>query len=304
MNQPPPIFILAPPRSYTSLINAMLGQHPECFGLPELMLFNVDHLKDLWEEASDEVGADSNRRHGLLRTVAEIYAGEQGADAIEMAGHWALRRREMDTRDVYREIRDQIAPLRIVEKSPAYTIEIRRMQKMLEAFPEAYFIHLVRHPIPQCKSVMNLNHGIFALFVNAIEYGDDTANIEPQIAWHDLNINILRFLEQVSPERQLRLRGELLMAEPERHLREICRWIGLRDDEAAMTAMMHPENSPFACFGPVDALFGNDPNFLRRPNFKPHEPQLPALDSPLEWREDRAPLRPEVIDLAQTFGYE
>ena len=101
-----------------------------------------------------------------------------------------------------------------------------------------------------------------------------------------------------------RLRGELLMAEPERHLREICQWIGLRDDEEAMTAMMHPEDSPFACFGPVDALFGNDPNFLRRPNFKPHQPRLPALDSPLEWREDGAPLRPEVIDLAQAFGYE
>ena len=40
-----PLFLLAPPRSYTSLINAMLGQHPQAFGLPELCLFNVEVLK-------------------------------------------------------------------------------------------------------------------------------------------------------------------------------------------------------------------------------------------------------------------
>ena len=41
-----PLFLLAPPRSYTSLMNAMLGQHPQAFGLPELCLFNVSTLVD------------------------------------------------------------------------------------------------------------------------------------------------------------------------------------------------------------------------------------------------------------------
>ena len=72
-----PLFLLAPPRSYTSVINAMIGQHPQTFGLPELNLFNVTKIKDLWRRVSNEVGGDSNRRHGLLRAVAEIYAGEQ-----------------------------------------------------------------------------------------------------------------------------------------------------------------------------------------------------------------------------------
>ena len=303
MLDPPPIFILAPPRSFTSVINAMLGQHPECFGLPELMLFNIRHVKDLWEEASDEVGADSNRRHGLLRTIAELYAGEQTSSAIEMATHWALRRKDSSASEIYREIRDRIAPLRIVEKSPAYTIEVARMQRMFEAFPNARFIHLVRHPIPQCDSVMNLNYGVFALFVNAIEYRDDGAFIEPQIAWHDLNINILRFLDTVPKEQHMRLRGELLMEEPEQHLGAICRWIGIRDDAEAIEEMMHPERSPFACFGPVDALFGNDPKFLQRPTFRPHKPKTPSLDEPVSWRDDGRGLFPEVVSLARAFGY-
>ncbi|MCH2169959.1 sulfotransferase [Myxococcota bacterium] len=303
MSGPPPIFVLAPPRSFTSLINAMLGQHPECFGLPELMLFNVEYLGELWEEVTDEVGADSNRRHGLLRTVAELYAGEQTSASIELANHWAVRRKDRAASEIYREIRDRVAPLRIVEKSPAYTIEIRRMERMYETFPDARFIHLVRHPIPQCNSVMNLNHGVFALFVNSIEYGEEEARIEPQIAWHDLNINILRFLDQVPKEQHMRLRGELLMERPREHLAEICRWLGIRDDAEAVDQMMHPERSPFACFGPVDALFGNDPNFLRRATFEPHTPKVPPLDDPVPWREDGRGLFPEVIELARAFGY-
>ena len=44
---PAPLFLLAPPRSYTSLVNAMIGQHPQAFGVPELCLFNTERLVDL-----------------------------------------------------------------------------------------------------------------------------------------------------------------------------------------------------------------------------------------------------------------
>jgi hypothetical protein len=299
-----PLFLLAPPRSYTSLINAMIGQHPEAFGLPELNLFNVERTKDLWRNVSDDIGDDNNRRQGLLRAVAEIYAGEQSRDAVVMAQHWASAREHMKSGDVFVEIVNKIDPLIAVEKSPAYTISVKRMQRIYETFPDAKFIHLVRHPIPQSKSVMALNDGIFALFVNAIDFQADRAILEPQIAWHDININILNFLDMVPAENQMRIRGELIMENPRQELAGICRWLGIRDDEEAVDDMMHPEQSPFACFGPVNALFGNDPNFLRGPRFRPHTPRIPAMDSDLPWRDDGAKLRPEVIQLAREFGYE
>ena len=37
-----PLFIVAPGRTYTSLIATMLGQHPQTFGLPELNLNAFD----------------------------------------------------------------------------------------------------------------------------------------------------------------------------------------------------------------------------------------------------------------------
>lgn len=298
-----PLFLLAPPRSYTSLINAMIGQHPQTFGLPELNLFNVKKVKDLWHRVSREIGGDSNRRHGLLRAVAEIYAGEQTSATITMAQHWAAAREDQTTGEVFLELVAKIDPLIPVEKSPAYTVSMQRLTRIYETFPDARIIHLVRHPIPQGRSVMNLNEGIFAYFVNAFDFEDNRAIVDPQIAWHDININILNFLDMVPKDQQIRIMGEEFMEHPQKHLAIICRWLGIRDDDDAIEAMMHPERSPFACFGPISALFGNDPNFLRGPAFRQHTPKIPSLDGTLPWRDDGKGLRPEVIDLAQEFGY-
>lgn len=298
-----PIFLLAPPRSYTSLINAMLGQHPQCFGLPELCLFNVDVLIDLWKRDSDEINNIAKTRQGLLRAVAELYAGEQSAAAVRMASRWAAARAHRTTAEVYRELVDRIDPLVAVEKSPSYTIDESRMHAMYAAFPEARFLHLLRHPVAQCKSVMAMNEGAFALHVNSLDFLEDRAVVEPQFAWHDLNVNILNFLRTVPPAQQLRVRGEDIMGDPAGQLAAICRWAGLRDDAEAVDAMMHPERSPFAAFGPINALFGNDPNFLSGPTFRPHKPKVPTLTAPLPWRDDRRPLYPAVADLAREFGY-
>ena len=298
-----PLFLLAPPRSYTSVINAMIGQHPQMYGLPELNLFNTNKLKHLWKWVSDDFGGEGNLRIGLLRAVAEIYGGEQTPETITMALHWAAAREDLDTGTVYRELAHKLYPLIPVEKSPAYTLTTERLVRIYKAFPDARFIHLIRHPIPQCKSVMNLNDGLFALFANALEFNDDRVIVDPQIAWHDLNINILNFLDMVPKDQHTRIIGEKLMADPQEQLKSICRWLGVRDDDGAIEDMMHPERSPFACFGPITALFGNDPNFLQGPSFNQHSPELPSLNEIVPWRDDGKGLRPEVISLAQEFGY-
>ncbi|MBV1857454.1 MAG: sulfotransferase [Nannocystaceae bacterium] len=298
-----PLFLLAPPRSYTSLINAMLGQHPQAFGLPELCLFNGQKLKDMWIRDTDEISNASQARQGLLRAVAEIYAGEQTRATVAMAGHWAAARQEDTTAEVYREVVAAVDPLMTVEKSPSYTIDIERLLRIREAFPNARYVHLTRHPVGQCKSVMKMNEGAFALFANSIEFQDDRAMVEPQFAWHDLNINILNFLDTIPAERKLRLQGEKVMSDPPVQLARVCNWLGLRDDAEAVEEMMHPERSPFACFGPLTALFGNDPNFLRGPTFRPHKVNVPRLDEPVPWRDDGRSLHPRVVALAEEFGY-
>jgi hypothetical protein len=150
---------------------------------------------------------------------------------------------------------------------------------------------------------MSLYDGTFALFVNSIDFLEDRAIVEPQFAWHDFNVNILNFLDTIPAGRQMRIRGEDVMNDPPRHLGAICRWLGLREDADAIDEMMHPERSPFACFGPLDAMFGNDPNFLSGPSFRPHKVRMPALDQPVPWRPDGQALKPEVVALAHELGY-
>lgn len=70
-----------------------------------------------------------------------------------------------------------------------------------------------------------------------------------------------------------------------------------------MTAMLHPEDSPYACLGPFGAHLGNDINFLRSPAFRPGGVASPGLTGPLPWRRDGHGFRDEVLALARTLGY-
>lgn len=159
-----PLFLLAPPRSYTSLVNAMLGQHPQAFGLPELCLFNVETLLDMWRGSNTEIPENGAMvRHGLLRAVAEIWSGEQRTTTVNMAFAWASQREHLTAGQVFREIVDKIHPLVAVEKSPSYPMVPSRLEAINRTFPDARFVHLVRHPVAQCKSLMAINDGAFCL---------------------------------------------------------------------------------------------------------------------------------------------
>ncbi|PIR39365.1 MAG: sulfotransferase family protein [Alphaproteobacteria bacterium CG11_big_fil_rev_8_21_14_0_20_39_49] len=299
----PPLFLLAPPRSYTSIINAMIGQHPEAYGLPELNLFFYNTLLELWNPDSKEVPFDKKSTHGMLRTVAEIFTGEQTDRSIECAEHWCAARQNVPVGEVFNDIRRQLDPLIPVDKSPWYTLDIEFLIRIIESCPDAKFIHLTRHPIKQCESNLSYVDATIVKIMNSVDYTKDKAILEPQMIWHDMNINILNFLENYVPKNQyIRMRGEEVMENTEAELVKMCRWLGIRDDAEAIDEMMHPERSSFANFGPLTALFGNDTNFLKGSKFKKHKPELPDLDSKLPWRDDEG-LKPQVKELAREFGY-
>ena len=298
-----PLFILALPRSYTSLIAGMLGQHPQTYGLPELNLFTVDRLIEMWQDGKGKTAFIKFQRHGILRVVAEIYAGEQSSSAVVMANHWVAARQNRSGMEVFREITGAVAPLMAIDKSPAHVVSPVYLERIYAAYPDAFYMHLTRHPINQGNSVMQIQEGNYALSVNSIDYSGSEAIVDPQIAWHDINLNIMELLSKIPPRQKMHVRGEDVMADPLTELAKICRWLGLRDDIEALEDMLHPELSPFSRVGPINALFGNDPNFLRNPVFEPHTPKQPPLRAPLPWRLDGAPLRPEVQRLALEFGY-
>jgi hypothetical protein len=107
------------------------------------------------------------------------------------------------------------------------------------------------------------------------------------------------------PEGQrLRIRGEDLLSNSDEALRGIAGWLGLQTDGDAIKAMKHPERSPFACYGPPGARFGNDPVFLKNPALHPARVKAQSLDGPISWRENGQVFFPKVRQLAEQFGYE
>jgi len=127
------------------------------------------------------------------------------------------------------------------------------------------------------------------------------SDIFPLVARHR---NICEFLHAVPASHTLRVRGEDIVSDPARGLREMLAWLGLRMDDEAIEEMKHPERSPYACYGPPSAYFGNDRAFLQDPVLRPARAEKHSLEGPLSWCDDGREFSAEVRELAQKFGYE
>src|ERR1700676_2245035 len=51
-----PVFILAPPRSFTSVIGTMVGQHPQLYGLAETKLLAYKNMAAWWHACVERSG--------------------------------------------------------------------------------------------------------------------------------------------------------------------------------------------------------------------------------------------------------
>jgi hypothetical protein len=296
----PLLVILAPPRCYTTLVCAMLGEHPQMYGLPETHLFTSGSMEEWWASHNG-----SDRTDGLSRAVAQIMFQSQTEATIRRARQW-LRHPPRSTADVLRDMARQVSPLMLVEKTPQASERIDHLRRIDALFPHARFLHLLRHPLGHVLSrlerrLKNLRKTVPG--IDLVQAAQRFAGADPQMLWLRCNSNIVSFLNCISPERQMRIRGEDLLGDPDQHLRDITVWLKVRSDPEAIEAMKHPERSPFACFGPPNAPMGGDENFFRNPALRPLRETPQSLNGPVPWREDSEGFRPVIIDLARSFGY-
>jgi hypothetical protein len=279
----------------------MLGQHPQAYGVPELNLFTADTLDGLLEGMP---GIRQLRMQGLLRVASQLYSGEQTLESLDLARRWYLNRLYCSTGDIYRELCQKVFPLRIIDKSPTYCTKRENLQRIPQAFPNACYLHLVRHPRTQGQSMVNISGGLMAILGNAIDYSTFPPTIDPQFWWYEMQCNILNFLKTIPADQQMRLRGEDILTHPRHYFQQICAWLHLDWSEEAFAAMLKPEESPFANYGPYTAHYGNDPNFLKSPHFRKRTIPPSHLEGPLPWRPDGKGLVPDVANLARALGYE
>ena len=292
-----PVFVLAPARSNSSVVSAMIGMHPELYGFPELCLFRGATVRDLITDRPGARGlAARARSSGLARAVAQLHDGQQDEASVAAARQWLASRQDWNVAHVLDHLLAIVAPLTGFEKSPENSNRQDYLERLDQSFPRARFVHLTRHPVKTAQSM-------YAAWSKLGLWDVPEALLYLHLlgTWMFQHATIRRFTEALPPDRWMRVRSEDILNKPEETLPQVCRWIGVDASEEAIQAMVHPEQSPFARVGPRNALGGNDPGFLEHP--EPRKSDEPtSLDLPPEWKVDPW-THVALIDFAATIGY-
>jgi hypothetical protein len=306
------IIILSPPRSFSSVICTAIAQHPELYGFPELRLFVGDTVADVIEFSSQRDPAEYVGPSGLLRTLAQIHNGIQTRETILKALNWLNARQNWTTKKLFDYLLEKISPQIGVEKTPATARIPEFRERAYQCFPDAYYLHLTRHPVSTRRSMLLSDDG------EDIVTGKkkNRQKSDPIYRWHRIHQEIIDFTNRLPEDKTMRLKGEDLLAQPDKFLLDIARWLGIKTDREAIEAMKHPENSVYASLGPDIAPGGNNLSFLSNPYLRQETIQTQSLQDfwqqrrqeffdefGFELEEDREAI--EQIDrLAATLGYE
>jgi hypothetical protein len=281
------------------VLSGIIGCHPECYGLPELHLFDGRTLGEVRNHSILRIRTYG--RHGLLRVISQLHEGVQTEASVARADEWIEQRVDWPIRKVFDYIQELVGPKRLVEKSPTAVTKREYIARVLETFPNASLLHLTRHPRGMVESAFSMREKHGTLLAKLV---GDPQRVDPEEMWLSSHENIIAATSGLPLGQCLRLKGEEVMANLSIYLPQICQWLGLRHDPEAIEAMMHPEASPYACPGPRNATRGNDPNFLENPTLD--HPRLarlrePSLEGDLSWRPGA--FDSDVVRLARQLGY-
>ena len=295
-----PLLVLSAPGAEAARLAAMVGRHPDAYGLPELNLHLAPTLEGLLSVFQITQG---NVQDGLLRMVAQLYCGGQDAAGIDDARHWLKRRADWGSMELLDELGARIAPKLPVLAESGLAWRPHDVEGWLARVPDVRVLHVVRHPRAQCAELAVRLNGPLFVPPDYKDYGTDPAVIDPQLAWYRINRNIEQATAMLPAAQCRRVQAEDLFAAPEDTLRVICQWLGLPFGDAALQRMSHPEDGPYARVGTAEAPYGMEPEFHEAPQFSGRLRPRQMLDGAAEWRGDGKPLAAEVVSLARSYGY-
>lgn len=214
---PPAIFILAPPRSGTTLLRVMLAGHPSLFAAAELQLLCFHTLS---ERRTAFSGKFSLWLEGAIRAIMEL----RDCDVVEaqhlMEGY---ERSGLTTKQFYARLQSLIGDRMLVDKSPSYALDVATLRKAERDFEDPIYLQLVRHPYAMVKSFARY-HMEQVLYLRRHDF---TARQLAELVWTSSHETVNGFLADVPAGRKALIRYEDLVRHPERVLREVCDTIGL-----------------------------------------------------------------------------
>jgi hypothetical protein len=196
------VFLIGAPRSGTTLTARMLGAHPAVLAPPEPHLMPpLAHLG--FDERVEQAPYDPViTQIGLREFVTGLPAGEQDyLDGLRrFTDHLYERALAPSGRRIY------------LDKTPAYALVLDFLAKL---YPGAKYIVLTRHPM-----------AIWSSYVDSFFAGDAAAAHARNPILERYVPAIARFLRE-RPVPLVHVRYEELVRNPEKHLREICAFMGV-----------------------------------------------------------------------------
>jgi hypothetical protein len=266
------VIMLSPPRSFSSVVSTMIGEHPDLYGFPELHMFVGSTVQEVIDFEKSHNALHAAGPPGLLRAVAQIHDGIQTNGTTFRAMNWINDRRDWSVKKMMDHLLESVAPKMGLEKSPPNSQKMLFLERAYACYPDAYYLHLTRHPVS--------NRSSWDEFVDnksSRKDGGQGERMDRLIGWYLMHSNIMKLTSSLPLGQTLRVKGEDILSEPEVYLPQIAEWLGIRTDNEAIEAMMHPENSPYACVGPDAARGGNDPKFMRSPKLRGGRVKEPSL---------------------------
>jgi hypothetical protein len=244
----PIVFVLGAPRSGTTLLRVMLAGHPELFVPPEMVLGNFETMaqrKAMLEKRFWDKG-------GLRRALIELRDIDVH-QAKAAVSEWD----EFTVTQVYRALQIEVGDRHLVDKDPRLSVPDGSLERLLENFPDARFVWIVRNPASVIRSVQNMPMAEVMLqgFAGA-----------PTGIWEISNSRIRDFLAQVPQERWARVHYEALVSEPETELTRAATAIGVAYHPAMATPY---DGDDRMRSGPKGARAVGDPNMAGRKKLDP-----------------------------------
>lgn len=203
------VFIGGCPRSGTTLLGAMLGQHPRCICVPESQ-FKVDVLHH-------DDGQDGAAAWNVIRNHWRFRLWELDPDAIDrhaVAGAFTAAELLQHLVECFAGGRGKVEARNWIDHTPN---NLRYADRLARLFPEARFVHLVRDGRGVAASVIPL------------DWGPNTV-ISAAAWWTEKIAYGLAAEGRFPPTRIRRLRYEDLLADPAATLQELCRFLALEYD--------------------------------------------------------------------------
>ena len=209
---PPAIFILAPPRSGTTLLRVMLAGHPDIFAANELQLLHFDNLP---ERAKAYEGKFSLWKEGTIRALMEL----KNIDADE--ARFFIQKEEeksSSSQEFYNMIQELLEGKILVDKSPSYILDKNALQRAEDIFENALYIHLYRHPYSMIQSFEKM-HMDQVMYLKKHDY---SAKQLAELIWQQSHQNAIDFLKYIPNQRQFNVSYETLISDPEAVMKNLC----------------------------------------------------------------------------------